>query len=517
MEEGGKMKRSASYFCTWNAQNFGRKDAALEKNGSIFLGSEGAKKARDAMNEEFIFGQGGLADQYGPIRDCLYFVLDDGWDVPYGVHPDSQIEAFGSLEMSGDRFPSFPGSPAERLKGVNQALMERGWKGLGLWVAAQAKGESYEAGFFEPDRSRRYWRERLAWSREAGVGYGKVDWGCRQFDPAWRRMLDELRDKEAPSLLIEHCHPAAAPVNNAYFEGGRQVTDGRFASWGQWPEKWAEIMEGAGIFRTYDVLTQFTQVSTVDRLAALMAARPDADTILNCEDEAYLGAVMGCSLGVMRSEKCRDIPVFCYDPQGNSHRTAETVRAVNWQRIAPPYPIREGRLSAGRELIEEAFLFNAGETWMEDYVGHEVIQRCPSTVMRGDISCEIVDLEGRRALAAVSRHPSGPVAAAILPRGDKKGGVSIPKAGIVLDLTDSGQPIGIFGSWEWVLLKHTCGKRIFACDLADDPGAALTDVTGETIWQEDEITIPARLLDRICQNPPGGAGQSEPGALFCLR
>lgn len=99
------MKRSASYFCTWNAQNFGRKDAALEKNGSIFLGSEGAKKARDAMNEEFIFGQGGLADQYGPIRDCLYFVLDDGWDVPYGVHPDSQIEAFGSLEMSGDRFP----------------------------------------------------------------------------------------------------------------------------------------------------------------------------------------------------------------------------------------------------------------------------------------------------------------------------------------------------------------------------------------------------------------------------
>ena len=50
------MKRSASYFCTWNAQNFGRKDAALEKNGSIFLGSEGAKKARDAMNEEFIFG-----------------------------------------------------------------------------------------------------------------------------------------------------------------------------------------------------------------------------------------------------------------------------------------------------------------------------------------------------------------------------------------------------------------------------------------------------------------------------
>lgn len=196
--------------------------------------------------------------------------------------------------------------------------------------------------------------------------------------------------------------------------------------------------------------------------------------------------------------------MFCYDPQGNSHRTAETVRAVNWQRIAPPYPIREGRLSAGRELIEEAFLFNAGETWMEDYVGHEVIQRCPSTVMRGDISCEIVDLEGRRALAAVSRHPSGPVAAAILPRGDKKGGVSIPKAGIVLDLTDSGQPIGIFGSWEWVLLKHTCGKRIFACDLADDPGAALTDVTGETIWQEDEITIPARLLDRICQNPPAG-------------
>ena len=133
---------SLNYYCTWNIQNCGRPESVHEKSPDVFLGAEGARLARDYLCEKTIFQKGGLADQYPEVRSELYFLLDDGWDVPYGVHPDKNITAFGSLKLAEDRFPSFTGTPAERLKKINQAFKERGWKGIGLWVAAHAVGES---------------------------------------------------------------------------------------------------------------------------------------------------------------------------------------------------------------------------------------------------------------------------------------------------------------------------------------------------------------------------------------
>ena len=132
-----------NYYCTWNAQNCARPDAVLEPSAEVFLGADGAKKARDYLDEDSIFGSGDLAGQFAPVRDQLYFLLDDGWDVPRGTHPvnDAAIESFGSLELARDRFPSFPGTPAQRLRGVNEALKARGWRGAGLWVSAQACGQ----------------------------------------------------------------------------------------------------------------------------------------------------------------------------------------------------------------------------------------------------------------------------------------------------------------------------------------------------------------------------------------
>lgn len=184
-----------NYYCTWNAQNCARPDAVLEPSAEVFLGADGAKKARDYLDEDSIFGSGDLAGQFAPVRDQLYFLLDDGWDVPRGTHPvnDAAIESFGSLELARDRFPSFPGTPAQRLRGVNEALKARGWRGAGLWVSAQACGEGFVSGFWSREKSAEYWRTRLRWSREAGIGYWKIDWGCRQFDPQWRQLLEELK------------------------------------------------------------------------------------------------------------------------------------------------------------------------------------------------------------------------------------------------------------------------------------------------------------------------------------
>ena len=37
------------------------------------------------MTEQTLFGKNGLAYVYPEVREHLYFVIDDGWDVPFGT------------------------------------------------------------------------------------------------------------------------------------------------------------------------------------------------------------------------------------------------------------------------------------------------------------------------------------------------------------------------------------------------------------------------------------------------
>ena len=504
-----------TYYCTWNAQNFGRPDAALEKSPAVFLGAEGAKRARNYLNEEHIFQSGGLADQYEGIRGDLYFLMDDGWDVPYDVHPDTQITSFGSLMLSEERFPSFQGTPEQRLRKLNEAFQKKGWKGIGLWVAAHALGESPETGYLSKEESVQYWGERMRWCREAGVEYWKVDWGFHQFDPVWREMLNDLRDRIMPSLQIEHCHPAAAPVNHVVFRGGRQISDGRFQSWEDYPERWSKILENSEIFRSYDVLAQFSQVSTVDRLAALMERNPQAGAVINCEDEVYLGAVLGCSLGIMRSNLCKEIPVFRFDPQQNSRKIDEVLRAVNWQKLAPAFPIREGRLTSSRETVRETYVFHEGETWMEEYIGREIFQECPQVVARNMELPQITYLEMEKPVIAACRHPNGAVSAVAMPRSDGKGGYRTPKAGIMLSGIRTGTPIGIFGKWDSVSLKGQEDfreKRLFVRDLKEKQER---EITRYIVRQEHRMDIPMNAAWNMGEDC--GADLSAPGLAFVIR
>lgn len=508
---------SRNYFCTWNIQNFGRPDARLEKSADVFLGQDGARKARSYLSEESVFQSGGLADQYEEIRDTLYFLLDDGWDVPYGVHPDTQIAEFGSLILATDRFPSFQGTPAERLKKINEAFQKKGWKGAGLWVAAQAQGEHPDVKFLTTEESEAYWGERIRWCKEAGVEYWKVDWGCRQFEPAWREMINRLRDEIMPSLHIEHCHPAAAPVNHVVFEDGKQISDGRFKNWGEYPEKWAAIMESSEIFRSYDVLPQFSQASTVDRLATLMTIRPNAATIINCEDEVYLGAVLGCSLGIMRSDLCKEIPVYHFDPQNNSHRVNEVVRASNWQRIAPPIPIKDAKTQYSEDTVREMFTYRSGETWMKEYIGCQIYQACPSVIARGMDIPEIHYYEDIKPIVAAATHPNGAVSVTTLARSYERNVYKTPKAGIVLQNIQLDSPVGIFGHWVDVQLsavEDLQSKRVWLRDLV---GTEFVDITEYVDITGNKLCLTLSRLEQFIGNGNRAEDVSDPGFVIYIK
>ena len=351
---------ASNYYCTWQTQNFGRHGAEEETDPAAFIGGTGAEKARDFLDEKHLTEHEGLLSQYDPIRRDLYFVLDDGWDVSYGVHPTTQRERFGSLEVAADRFPSCTGTPAERLKGLSNLVMQAGWRGLGLWVSAQAVGES-GSHQLSADESDAYWSERLRWSRYAGVAYWKVDWGTHQEDIAWRRRLDELRALIYPELVIEHCLPIA-PGNNVVLENDRQISSGRFGEWWDIPQRSSDMLRGTQVFRTYDVLPQFSQISTMDRIASLLQESPQSPAILNCEDEAYIGAAMGWNIGVMRSSLNKELPIYDFDPQRLSHKTTEIQRAVRWQYLAPPFPIQDAKTYISGEAVVSRHYFGSAET-----------------------------------------------------------------------------------------------------------------------------------------------------------
>ena len=247
----------SNYFCTWSVQNYQYGCGANRLDPAELEGARGAAHARESMNQQRILGPDGWARRFHPdARRGLYFLLDDGWDVP-----DPADDAwFGSLILNADRFPDAPKEPWERLAWLNGELKALGWRGLGLWVAAQ-EAPALGGGAMTAAEQERYWAERLEWSERAGVEYWKVDWGAHAGEPEFRANLTRWARRIAPHLTIEHAL-CRGPINDG--------PDGRLPA--EDAQKEAALLETADVVRTYDILQPLSAVQTMERVAALLAA-----------------------------------------------------------------------------------------------------------------------------------------------------------------------------------------------------------------------------------------------------
>ena len=57
------------------------------------------------------------------------------------------------------------------------------------------------------------------------------------------------------------------------------------------------------VLRTYDITAQLSVPTTLDRVVQILASfdsLPKGKGIINCEDEPYVAASLGCAIGVMR-------------------------------------------------------------------------------------------------------------------------------------------------------------------------------------------------------------------------
>lgn len=492
--EKTKLQKSEqrSYYCTWLAQNFIASDAG-EKRAAVrpeFTGDQGANCARDKINEHTVFGNGGMAQINA--RADLYLVLDDGWDVPYQTDPSVSKHSFGSLEVNEERFPFAKGNPAERLRALNGRVKGLGWKGLGIWVAAQRCGKDYKLPFSEADEE--YWRERIFWCKQAGVTYWKVDWGTSEHDNAFRKFLTETAREIYPALTIEHA--VCCPPVNGMTEALQCGAVGRFKGDKKISGLSKEAVLFSEVFRTYDVTPQFSVASTLDRIAYLL---PYAKGYLNVEDELYLASALGCQMGIMRSVYGKGL-----DDWDDSDRLQEADAALAWQKFAPPFA--GGKVEISEEILADEWAFKENEFWYQPINGRTIRQGAPAAVSRNAPLPEVKDGKtGEKPFVVCALNPNGVYSVAVLPR-TLNGKRAYVGGTVVCTLPEMPEKIALFGfaesfEFKWqgratsVTAVSLLGGNELEIPLSEAGNRVYIDAEQmKKIWNADDKSAPAVLF-----------------------
>jgi hypothetical protein len=335
-------------------------------------------------------------------------------------------------------------------------------------------------------------------------------------------MLTRLGRELAPGLLVEHAI-GACPVND-HLQTCRTPERDIVRS--------AEWLAYSDVFRTYDVTGPLSVPSTLDRVVTLLsraAVNPDALGLVHCEDEVYMGAILGCVLGVMRYP-VGDLPAGV-EPNihlGGGERFSatrpfrkqmdEVVRAVRWQRIAPAFKADLNKTICDDLILWDTWKFERGETWLREILNASVKQGAPARVARGLPLPQVApDANGGQPFVMASRFPNGAISVGTLGRIDTEKGYYVPHAKITVDAGSASGPLGIFGYSAGITFRFDHDlkpQRIWAQDLAGD---SAEDITSQAIVSGRSVTIPGEVITRIGLSARSSVDdKSEPGLVVVL-
>lgn len=481
-----KPSQAPNYWCTWAVQNYmyGQGHTALDT--SILEGDSGGKLAHDAMSEKVLLGQEGWASRFhARVREDLYLLLDDGWETG----------GTATFELDPAKFSSFRGSNGDRLRALNQEIERAGWRAAALWCRNTPGGTADLTLESECGR--------------AGIRYWKIDIGDQEFN------LVRTRNDARIPLTLEHVH-GELPVN------GDWKTDGRFGPQ-PWTSRRVEILRNTDVYRTYDVTSILSLPTTLDRVSELLltaAGRAEIRTLLNVEDEVYVAAVLGCTMGVMRHplnglRPGGDVDLFFNGLRKPKQRMDEVVRALRWQRIAPPFASGIGTFEASEEILTDGWTFSPGESWQRELVGATVWQSAPAILAR-NIALPKVRAEGERPFVFAARFPNGALALGVQERTRPGHGWFMPHCEVTVHAGDAPGPYGIFGEVDQITLsfsKPLAGKRVLAQDLAGDEPV---DITAQVKFEGNALHLNGNVLREagLHNRTPGDI--SSPGVVVAL-
>jgi hypothetical protein len=470
-----KPSQAPDYFCTWNIQGF-------------VCSFESSAQMRKEMTENNMFGNSqyqNWVNLFPKIREDLIFVMDDSWDIPIS-ETSKDGPTFGLTQLNQERFPSYTGNPAERLTKLVNAVKAKGWKGLGGWICAQ------EAPIAGNVNSQEYWTERLKAANEAGFTYWKVDWGKQSRNMEWRKTITKLGRTYAPNLIIEHA-----------FNGSP--------------------IEFSDTYRTYDVENVIAQPVTIQRIADLLKykAQGDAKGIINCEDEPYIAAGLGCAIGVMRYPFAENLPNgtsdYAFPPVGRDikHRLDEVIRGVRWHRIAEPFGVGSD-YNIDKNILKDYWVLGERETWNKKHKpGDTLRESSPARVSRGLPLAKITNATSNQPFVLSSLYPNGAVAIATIGRGINHEYIT-ERVKVEQEIKTIENPIGIFGDYESLTLilptkiKAT-DYEVLGQDLAGDTSS---DITKEIVFKDNKIIISGEVIRKIGLSAASKNDKSDPGLVL---
>ena len=473
------------YYCTWQTQ--------------LYATSGGTPKMqRDIVGERQIFGKDkpyGWAYFYEKARADLLFVMDDSWDVPY----ENEDKYYGSLILDKAKFPESTAdgvSNAEALKRLTDRIKSLGWKGLGGWVCAQEA-----TAISEGKDACEYWIERLKDADAAGFSYWKVDWGKKEKEVEFRRMLTELGRKYAPSLIIEHAMTK-------------------------------EIIPFSDVYRTYDVPAIMSIPLTMEKVATFSkvgVTEKGYMGLVNCEDEAYVAAAGGFPMGIMRHIYRGEFPDGQPDRSFPSvHRdikskTYEVIRAARWHRIAPAFGIDAESTYISDESISDSWRFEDSnaeiEQWwfkqgmIADFMDGDILTKtAPAAISRGCALPTVApDENGNIPYVIASKNPNGVFSVATLGRTQDRS-YFLPRCDVSIDTVDS-DTIGIFGEYKNIIMNTSFEaiERVLIQDLAAD---SAYDITEDVSFCCGRLTLSGELVRSICNEAQPVSDTSESGVVL---
>jgi hypothetical protein len=475
-----------NYWCTWAAQNYVYGHGLPSLDPKILEGDSGSRLAHDALTEKTIFGEDGWAKTFYPkIRSDLFFLFDDGW----------QSGGTATFQLDTAKFPTFAGPSEERLAKLNRAIEDAGWRGAALWCRNTPEGD---AGHGIEDMS-----------HSAGIRYWKIDIGDPAFD------LIKVRDATHIPLTLEHVH-GESPVNGDWRQSGRFGPQ-------PWNSKRIEILRYTDVYRTYDVTSILSLPTTLDRVAEMLKGaegHPEVHSLVNVEDEAYVAATLGCTMGIMRHPLSgmrpgADADLFFNGSREPKKRMDEVVRALRWQRIAPPFSPGQGYVMVDSEILTDSWLFARGQTWQNDLVGATVRQGAPARIAR-NIELPEVKTSGDKPFVFAARFPNGAVAIAAQERTRVGHAWYMPACDVALSVLDAPGPYGIFGLFNTLTLvfdKPLQARRILAQDLAGD---VASDITSAVQIQGNRLSISEKVIRQAGLRNATPGDISAPGLVIAV-
>lgn len=506
-----------SYWCTWSAQNFGVDTFTLQH--VIGLGDHTVPS--DNLTEDVVFRNPGWEKMMPEeIKKDLYITFDVGWDIAGGSHQDKATKwIIGTHEVASDKFPSCTGTPEERLRKLNEMTKAAGWKGAAIWVAAQTSMDSKGKKPSGKDVEN-YFRERFRWSKAAGIEYWKVDYGARGGDIDFRKMLTRLAHEEASGLWVEHGR-GSGPFNDdeCPWDDPNPGKTGKYKNWeqGNALRHAYNLLQFSDVLRTYDVSAQLSVPTTLDRVAQILGSfseSPQGKGIINCEDEPYLAAALGCAIGVMRHPSFIEANGHDYDPLDTKKQMDAIVRAVRWQRLSPAFGVGSVPVVLDTVYHTDYWNFKPGQTWAKWMNGKTVLQAAPARVARG---MELPEVKGDTLPYVLSsRFSNGTYAVATLFRTDSVKGFVKPLADVTLRCEKPAM-VAVFGIYKTLTLQFESMngmKQIYAQDLA---GNKAIDVTDLVKINNHSVTLDGVLLKSVGTSAATKNDVSEPGVLLVFK